>query len=333
MSLRRVLFRTVGGETIGLGHVRRSLALADALRTLGTEARFAVAGDRRAVELIRSAGFEATLAAPALVGLPPHDVHAVAVDDYGISAADLARLATGRMVAVIDDLADRALDVQLVVNGSAGASALRYRVGARTRLLLGPHFIPLRAEFGEPPARTVSGAVKRLLLTVGGGNPGAILERLMATARRALPDASIDVIVGPLATPAETLARTARICEGAIMLHEDPKDVRALMLGADLAISAGGQTLYELAATGTPTVGVRLADNQALNLRNLQAEGTLLSAGDAADADLETALTSALRTLAESRERRAEMSRRGRALVDGQGAARVAEALLDEMRH
>ena len=332
MSLRRVLFQTVGGETIGLGHVRRSLALGDALRALGADACFAVAGDRRAVDLIRVAGFEATLVAATPVRLPPTDVDAVVVDDYGISAQDLARLANERMVAVIDDLADRVLDVQMVINGSAGASALRYRVGAQTRLLLGPHFIPLRAEFGEPPARTVSGAVKRLLLTVGGGNSGAMIERLMATARQALPNAPIDVIVGPLATPAETLARVARTYESAVTLHEDPKDVRALMLAADLAISGGGQTLYELAATGTPTVGVRLADNQTLNLRNLQAEGTLRSVGDAADADLETALTSALRTLADSRERRAEMSRRGRALVDGQGAARVAEALLDEMR-
>jgi UDP-2,4-diacetamido-2,4,6-trideoxy-beta-L-altropyranose hydrolase len=332
MSLRCVLFQTVGGEMIGLGHVRRSLALADALRTLGTEARFSVAGDRRAVELIRVAGFEATPVAPARVAVPPHDVDAVVVDDYAISAADLARLAAERMVAVIDDLADRALDVQMVVNGSAGASALRYRVSARTRVLLGPHFIPLRAEFAEPPARTVAGAVKRLLLTVGGGNPGAIIERLLATARRALPNASIDVIVGPLAMPAENLARVARTHEGAVALHEDPKDVRALMLAADLAVSGGGQTLYELAATGTPTVGVRLADNQTLNLQNLQAEGTLFSAGDAADADREAALTSALRTLAESRERRAEMSRRGRALVDGQGAMRVAEALIEGVR-
>ena len=331
MSLRRVMFRTTGGETIGLGHVRRSLALADGLRTLGTEARFSIAGDRRAVELIRVAGFEATLVAAAPVGVPPHDVDVVVVDDYGVSAADLARLASKRMVAVIDDVADRALDVQMVINGSAGASGLRYRVGPRTRLLLGPQFIPLRAEFAEPPARTVAGMVKRLLLTVGGGYPGAIIERLLATARRALPNASIDVIVGPLAASAEKLARVARTDEGAVMLHEGPKDVRALMLAADLAISGGGQTLYELAATGTPTVGVRIADNQMLNLHNLQAEGTLLSLGDAAGADLETALTSALRTLAESRERRAAMSQRGRALVDGHGAARVAKALLDEV--
>jgi spore coat polysaccharide biosynthesis predicted glycosyltransferase SpsG len=104
------------------------------------------------------------------------------------------------------------------------------------------------------------------------------------------------------------------------------------MLGADVAISGGGQTLYELAATGTPAVAIRLADNQTLNLRNLQAAGMLLWAGDAGDADLETMVTSALMVLAENRGRRTEMSRRGRALVDGRGAARVAAAVLDEVR-
>jgi UDP-2,4-diacetamido-2,4,6-trideoxy-beta-L-altropyranose hydrolase len=332
MMSSRVLFRTVGSEAIGLGHVRRSLALADAVRTLGGEALFAVAGDRRAIELVRVAGFEATLVAPATVALPLAGIHAVVVDDYAVTSADVARLATERMVTVIDDLADRELDVHLVVNGSAGAAALRYRGGARTQLLLGPRFIPLRAEFGEAPARSVSSGLQRVLLTVGGADPGAVTERLLAAARRALPRVVVDVIVGPLATRVERLRESARAHAGAVVLHEDPKDVRALMLAADVAISGGGQTLYELAATATPTVAIRLADNQTLNLTNLQTEGTLLWAGDAGDADLETMLTSALMVLAENRGRRAEMSRRARALVDGRGAARVAAAILDGLR-
>ena len=178
----------------------------------------------------------------------------------------------------------------------------------------------------------MAGAVQRLLLTVGGADPGAVTERLLSAARRALPQAAVDVIVGPFATRADARRARAREHGGAVVLHEDPKDVRVLMLGADVAISGGGQTLYELAATGTPAVAIRLADNQTLNLRNLQAAGMLLWAGDAGDADLETMVTSALMVLAENRGRRTEMSRRGRALVDGRGAARVAAAVLDEVR-
>lgn len=336
MRATRILVRTVGSETIGLGHVRRSLALAETLRALGGEVRFAVAGDRRALDFVRMSGFEAarvvseatTVVDAALL----EGVQALVVDDYAVTSADLAGLAAERVVAVIDDLADRALDVHLVVNGSAGAAALSYHGGARTRFLLGPRFTPLRAEFAETPTRSVPGVVQRLLLTVGGADPGAVTQRLLAAAKGALPTIVIDVIVGPLATRVDGLRDEVRAQAGAVVLHEDPKDVRALMLAADLAISGGGQTLYELAATATPTVAVRLADNQTLNLRNLQTEGTLLWAGDADDADLAAMLASALLVLAGNRGRRAEMGRRGRALVDGRGAARVAAAILDEAR-
>jgi spore coat polysaccharide biosynthesis predicted glycosyltransferase SpsG len=233
-------------------------------------------------------------------------------------------LATGVFVAVIDDLADRRLDVQLVVNGSAGAAAMSYRAARHTRFLLGPRFIPLRAEFAEAPVRTTS-EVRRLLVTVGGADPTGVTGRLLGSVARALPGAAIDVVIGPLTRRIPDIGSSP-----AVALHEDPKDMRALMLGADLAISGGGQTLYELAATATPAVGLRLADNQTLNLTNLQAEGTLLWAGDVSDDDVEARLASALTAVAGSRARREEMGRRGRALVDGGGAVRVAGAILDE---
>jgi UDP-2,4-diacetamido-2,4,6-trideoxy-beta-L-altropyranose hydrolase len=329
----RVMLRTVGSETIGLGHVRRSLALADAVRTLGGEPAFTVVGERRAADLIRVAGFEATLLdadADVLASAARRaGARVVVVDDYAVSGAELSRLAAEFLVAVVDDLADRELDVHLVVNGSAGAASLRYRCGAQTQMLLGPRFIPLRSEFAEAPARTIQASPQRLLLTLGGGDPDGVTERLLPAACRAVPGAAVDVIVGPLTTRVDGLREVAGAQSNDVVLHESPKDVRALMLAADVAISGGGQTVYELAATATPTVAIRLADNQTLNLRNLQTEGTLLWAGDAADADLEMMLTSAVMVLAGNRGRRSEMSRRSRALVDGRGAARVAATILD----
>jgi len=44
-----------------------------------------------------------------------------------------------------------------------------------------------------------------------------------------------------------------------------PQDVAPLMLAADMAVCGGGQTTSELAATGTPAIAIRLAENQTLN--------------------------------------------------------------------
>jgi hypothetical protein len=71
-----------------------------------------------------------------------------------------------------------------------------------------------------------------------------------------------------------------------------------------------------------------MAGNQAANLDALAAAGTLVAVGAATDPGLESVLTAELTALAKDGERRAEMSRRGRAAVDGQGASRVADVVL-----
>ena len=110
--------------------------------------------------------------------------------------------------------------------------------------------------------------------------------------------------------------------------HENPPHMRELMLACDVAITGGGQTTLELAATGTPGLALRLADNQTGNLEGLSATGALRWIGDSKDTNLKQKLISALRDLAENRETRDEMSRAGRQLIDGAGTERVARAIL-----
>jgi spore coat polysaccharide biosynthesis predicted glycosyltransferase SpsG len=103
-------------------------------------------------------------------------------------------------------------------------------------------------------------------------------------------------------------------------MHEAPPELAPLMAAADLAVCAGGQTTYELAAMGLPAVALCIADNQRINLDALAQVPTLLLS-DAA------ALSSTVRALAADRTQQQRLSQRGRALVDGRGADRVAAAL------
>jgi len=95
----------------------------------------------------------------------------------------------------------------------------------------------------------------------------------------ALDGVRLDVVVGPWFAGVAELRALAGGSGGAIVVHEQPRDMRALMLAAGLAISGGGQTTFELAATGTPTVAIRLADNQTLTLETLAEAGALIQAG------------------------------------------------------
>jgi len=177
-----IAFRTGAGSALGLGHLSRCLALAHALRTLGAESRMLIDGDHRTLELAMAAGFEASAVARAddpeatLEWCGRLGASALVVDSYGFTTDDLAVfVAAGRPVAVFDDTANRELPVDLVINGGAGARALPYRGGPRTRYLLGPSYLALRPEFAEAAPRTIHDNVQRALVTIGGADPGRLV--------------------------------------------------------------------------------------------------------------------------------------------------------------
>lgn len=328
-NVKPVVFRTGGNKQIGLGHLRRCLSLAEALRPFGTDCFFLLDEDPVCVDHVTAAGFEA-------IGIQPGEdlsqtiaqcrkrkALAIVADSYALDAAYLIGLRKTRaVVAAVDDLADRELPVDLVVNGLMNADQLAYRGLRTTRYLLGPQYILLRSEFADEPKRTIAEHIGRVLITVGGTDPERLTPKLVHWVSDTLKDVSVDVVMGPMFDGSLHSG-------GRTTVHSNPQNIRSLMLGADLALCGGGQTTYELAATGMPAVAIRLADNQTQSLEGLNSAGVLVWAGDAHDADLEAKTKRVLTALASDRARRAAMSQRGRALVDGQGAMRVARTIFD----
>ena len=309
-----VVFVTEAGPGVGLGHLRRCEALGAALCRWGATARFLVDGQAD------SAGPDLTLLAwtrdPALACrvLAETRPDAVAVDSYHASPELFERLrSVAGCVVAIDDLADRALPAHLVVNGAFHAAQLPYRGAPDTMFLLGPEYALLDPAFAVEPPRHPSDAVRRVLVTLGGDASGVRLEAVVAAVRRAGPQAAIDVAVGPYSTGSVTMGDGVRVHRGLVSL-------RALMLAADLAVTGGGMTLYEGLASGTPVVGVCLADNQRANIEGLSRAGVILTG--------EPPLEAAIRRLAGDPALRQAMGVRGRALVDGRGAERVADAMV-----
>jgi UDP-2,4-diacetamido-2,4,6-trideoxy-beta-L-altropyranose hydrolase len=329
-----VVFRTGGSKQIGLGHLRRCLSLAEALRRVGTDCFFLLDEDPVCIDQATAAGFEAIRIRPGedlsrtIEQCRKRKARAIVTDSYALDTAYLAGLREAKaVVAAVDDLADRELPVDLVINGSMDADQLAYRAGKTTRFLLGPRYILLRLEFAEEPKRTIAKQVRRVLVTVGGSDPDQLTPKLVRWAADTLQDASVDVVIGPMFDNQNL--PSADLTPEAAAVYSNPQNIRSIMLGADMALCSGGQTTYELAASGTPAIAVLIAANQTVNLEGLSAAGSLVWGGDVNDADLETKITSELKALAGDTSRRASMSRAGRALVDGQGAARVARALLD----
>ena len=118
------------------------------------------------------------------------------VDDYGVDDASFAAWrARVEALVVVDDLADRFLDVDLVINSGPSARQLAYRTAGRCQMLLGSEYALLRSTFRSWPARLISERVSRVLVTLGGADPSGFTEPVVLAVQRALPAASIDVLV------------------------------------------------------------------------------------------------------------------------------------------
>jgi UDP-2,4-diacetamido-2,4,6-trideoxy-beta-L-altropyranose hydrolase len=319
MSAPRVTFVTDAGGEAGLGHFKRCVALARALGARGSAVDMLVSGPPDTALASVAPGVTPTpldwWGAPRRVldAVAGQGVEAFVVDSYHADESLLAALRRAGLVVAIDDLADRPLPVDLIVNGAWHAERLTYRVAPETRRLLGPRYALLDHAFAEAPARVTAEGVERVLVTLGGSTPTSEMAAAVAAVRSALPQARLDVLGGLVAVAAAPAP--------GVTLHGVVPSLRPLLASADLAVTGGGMTLYECLATGTPTIAVCLADNQRPNLEHLGADGLVVPA------DFAT-LGATVARVAADRSLRGRLSAAGRRAIDGRGTERVADEIV-----
>jgi UDP-2,4-diacetamido-2,4,6-trideoxy-beta-L-altropyranose hydrolase len=332
-----VIFRTDGGAQIGLGHVRRCLSLAKSLRHVGEESFFILQGTPEVCRFVEAAGFQAMLITPneddlatTLQTIGKLAATTLVLDSYDLRTEYFYSLIkSGVKLVAIDDLADRELPVHLLINGSISGKDLRYHCLEETRFLLGPDYVLLRPDFSIRKKREIANKISRVLISVGGSDPFKLTPRLMQWVNNTLGDVTMDVVIGPFFQNESMDSAEVNKLGGRVVLHHDPQNIYSLMAASDLALCGGGQTTYELAATGTPAVAVRVANNQTINLQGLESAGVLVWAGDVSDPTLEEKVYQAIESVKPVQSRQ-KISGRGQNLIDGKGANRAAQAI-DEL--
>ena len=334
----RVAIRANGGATIGFGHINRCLSLASALVARGAQVVLVVNPESRPDHwALPAAGVSvATVSVTEIADLHETSrliaslgIHALVVDSYDTGPVAFSTIGIPT-VAVVDSPPPSPLSVSLLVNGCANADEYDHTLSVRGQVLLGPAFVMLSPAFDKPTRRAQPKPVTHVLVTVGGSDDNGVSVSLLRSALSGAPEATVTIVAGPYfpSTVVDSLTRLAS-AETRVNLVKAPATLRPLMDAADMAVTSGGQTTYELAATGTPACAVRLAANQTGNLEGLSSKNALVWVGDAIELDIEEKMTEALSALARDQNRRLGMSRAGQALVDGQGAHRVAAAVLN----
>jgi UDP-2,4-diacetamido-2,4,6-trideoxy-beta-L-altropyranose hydrolase len=307
------------GSGVGLGHLERMLALADALQPDVEVVLLVPDGDHALQQRVTERG-HALIAAPGETASRVERVvdssasfTAVVLDGYVFDVDLQRRLRRRAPLVVVDDLQLPA-DCDIAVNPSPGGEELP-PAGAST-FLGGAAYALIRKAVVEARERTLRGGrePRTVLVSTGAMDLAGIGRTVSDELLRR--DTTVEVIrvIGP---DSRDTVRDTGPRERVLV---SPPHLADVLADATVYVGAAGTTAVQAACVGTPAVITAAVSNQ-------EAQAAALArAGCAVVADI-GALAGACLALLDDRETRATMSERGRTLVDGRGAERVAGAI------
>jgi len=193
--------------------------------------------------------------------------------------------------------------------------------------LLGASYTALRKEFLDAPVKDIPMEVGSIMLTMGGSDIRNLTPGILKRLRKEYPELRINIIIGKGFSFIEQIVML--VDDRMNMVYfPDAAQMKQVMKVSDIAVSAGGQTLYELARMGVPTIAVSIIDNQQFDIDGLQKAGFVEYAGVWEDEHLDDAVVFSCRALA-ARDERLKRSMIGRSVVDGLGVFRIVDRVIE----
>ena len=233
-------------------------------------------------------------------------------DDF-ISAGERCR-----KVAAIDDFGHGEYPVDLLISATASDKA-NYRAPSHCEFLLGPAFALVRSEFRRAPDVEVHGRASMLVVTMGGSDPSSVTSRIAEALRGQDRFGRIAYVQGP-SQPSIELSDDPRAS-----VVRDPPSLSDILGQASAAVSATGNTTWELLTMGVPSALIQTADNQRRTGLMVAARRAGLFLGP-----VDLALKSLCKAISDLSDRRIRrlLASNARSMVDGLGAGRVVKRLL-----
>jgi len=354
-----ILVRVDGNHGMGLGHLYRSRSVARALRqNLGLEPIFLVLGttlDSGFERILADEGFRVEVVSGAAPNreyperirrlIATEQPIAVLTDLLTPDTSDLDLLADPELrdrsiqgyvemlktlgppvISITDEPERIAIRPDIVIDHSCHSPLEDYEKIVGTEFYLGTEYFPLSDDFvpfvGRPKA--TPDKVRRVLVLFGGSDHNRFTLRAVREVAK-LPEVTFTVVLGPAI--AEREAARAEIISLGGELVEGAESIAMVMNETHIAVTAGGNTVFELAALGIPAIALCTRERQCRNADYFQSRGCLVNLGLGTEVTDET-IGGAVRRLAEDAARRARMTIAGRCTVDGRGLERIADIVL-----
>lgn len=263
----KFLILSEGSKKIGFGHITRSIAIAQGALKLNHQVELIINGDDSTTALLDSL-VKDVIYDNWLINSRNHqyeDYDFVIVDSYLANLDHYNFIKNRTQLVCIDDNNRLNYPCNYLINGSIGANQISYNYSSYTKLLLGTQYTPLRKQFWNSSKKIIKKNITNVLITFGGSDIKELSPFVVKSIISQYPGINITVVVGNgFSNHNKEMLRNY----SGIKLINNPSasNMSQLLFSTDLAISAGGQTLYELGKLGVPTIAIQVANNQEFHL-------------------------------------------------------------------
>lgn len=322
-----VCILTEGGKEFGYGHVTRCSSIYQAFEYYNIFPKFIVKGDNSVKSILSEINFEIKdwLNDFSLFS----DEKIIIIDSYLADLDFYTKLSEKvPLVVYIDDNNRLNYPKGIVVNGTLNTSEIGYVKRENISYLLGNEFIPLRKEFWNIPKLKINDSVENFLITMGGNDLRNLTPKILDLLNNNFPRVSKKVII---TDSFNNISEIENLQNDNIELFYSLKsnEIINIMSNVDLAISSSGQTLYELACIGVPTVSIGIIDNQKNNILNWIDQGFIEYAGCWNDEKLMNNILEKINIL-QDKDIRFDKKLLGIQAVSGKGSLNIVKNILNE---
>ncbi|NHJ20058.1 MAG: hypothetical protein EAX91_03870 [Candidatus Lokiarchaeota archaeon] len=258
----KILIRVDGYNEIGLGHIYRSITLANRLNE--HDILFvSIEEYKLGIKLIEKNNFDLKTIKNdkelfnIITEFKPTIIINDILDTKKKYIEDLKKLKL--FVVNFEDLGDGSKLADLLIN------ALYEERRSKTTHYWGKDYYILREEFLKIEHKYIQKDIKNILITYGGTDPNNYTKRILNILNELkLNKVKINVILGLGYKDPHELIDVVKNLDLDVTIKQNIKNISTYMSEADIAFTSAGRTVYELASIGIPTIV--LAQNKRENL-------------------------------------------------------------------
>lgn len=323
----KAVILTEGGKDYGFGHVARCSSIYEAFQYYNISPKFFVNGDESVKSILLDIDVEIVNWINNISVICQADI--VVIDSYLADLDFYKKLSEEHpLVVYVDDNNRLNYPKGIIVNGTLDTSNMDYHQRVNIKYLVGNEFIPLRKDFWDIPKLKINDSIDNILITMGGNDLRNLTPKILKLLNDNFPEINKKVIITNSFNYVHGI-ESLKNKTVELLYSPNSNEIIDVMNSVDLAISASGQTLYELACIGVPTIAIGVIENQKNNIKNWMDYGFIEYAGCWNDNDLLDNILNKIEVL-QDKNLRYEKKLFGIQAVDGKGSLKIVKNILNE---